>query len=89
MAKPTRWEIQALGLRDRTPPKRTRWHSQDLRGALPRKVACALEIAIQSLPGNAPWPDIEEEAWWRGVMSDPRVRAPAATRLPPEGWRAR
>ncbi len=89
MAKWTRWEIQALGLRNDGPRKRTRWRSDDLSGALPLKVARALEIAIESLPGNVPWPDIDEERWWREVMHDPRVRAPSQKHLPLDGWRSK
>jgi hypothetical protein len=75
-----RWEIQALGLRDdRSEPKSTRWRSFDLRGPLPLKTTRALETAIQSLPDNVPWPEIDEEAWWRDVLSDACVRAPLHT----------
>ena len=82
--------MQALGLRDTDPPRRrTRWRSSDLRGALPLNVARALETAIASLPGSVPWPELDEEAWWRDVLSDPRVRPPAAKHLPLDGWRAR
>ena len=87
----TRWEVQALGLRqDRSRPRKpTRWRSFDLRGPLPLKTTHALEIAIQSLPGNVPWPDVDEDAWWRDVLSDARVRSPTMKRLPNEGWRSK
>jgi hypothetical protein len=79
----TRWEVQALGQRDQKLSRSTHWRSFGLRGPLPLKTVRALEIAIESLPGNVPWPEVDEEAWWQEVLSDPRVRfadgkAPAA-----------
>jgi hypothetical protein len=85
-----RWEIQALGLRDdRSKPKSRRWRSYDLRGTLPLKTTRTLEIAIQSLPGTVAWPEIDEEAWWRDVLSDARVRVPTRKLLPFDGWHSK
>jgi hypothetical protein len=41
----------------------------------------ALEIAIRSLPTRAPWPEVDEEGWWREVLVDRRLRRPAAKSL--------
>jgi hypothetical protein len=68
---------------------RARWRSYDLRGPSPTKTIRALKIAIESLPGNVPWPDVDEESWWREVLSDPRVRSPTAKHLPLDGWRSK
>ena len=90
MAKGTRWDNQALGRRDRERPRqRTSWRSDNLRGALPLKVTRALAIAVESLPGNAPWPDVDEESWWRDVLTDARVRTPTMKNLPLDGWRSK
>jgi len=78
----SRWDIQAPSPRvDRAPRRVTRWRSHDLRGPLPIKTTRALEIAIQSLPGNTPWPDIDEESWWRDVLADRRLRPAKDKRL--------
>jgi hypothetical protein len=67
-------------------PKSTRWRSYDLRGPLPLKTTRALKAAIQSLPDNVSGPEIDEEAWWRDVLSDARVRVPTRKLLPFDGW---
>jgi hypothetical protein len=71
------------------PRQRTSWRSDNLRGALPLKVTRALEIAVENLPGNTPWPDIDEDSWWRDVLSDARVRTPTMKNLPLNGWRSK
>jgi len=78
----SRWDIQARSPRvDRAPQSATRWRSYDLRGPLSLKTTRALEIAIRSLPGNTPWPEIDEEAWWKDVLADRRLRLPKDKRL--------
>jgi hypothetical protein len=90
MAKGTRWENQALGRRERERPRqRATWRSDNLRGALPLKVTRALEIAVENLPRNTPWPQIDEDSWWRDVLVDARVRTPTMKHLPPDGWRSK
>jgi hypothetical protein len=41
----------------------------------------ALEVAIYSLPVQTPWPAIDEEAWWRDVLADRRLRRSSAKTL--------
>ena len=41
----------------------------------------ALKTAIASLPKRGPWPQIDEDAWWSDVLTDPRTALPAAKRL--------
>lgn len=86
-----RWEIQAVGPCPAKPRRGTpaRWRSYDLRGPLSLKTTLALAIAIHSLPSNLPWPEIDEEAWWRDVLSDARVRTPTMKHLPLDGWRSK
>ena len=75
----SRW--RRLGIYPKAQPQPTRWQSRDLRGPLPRHVALALATAIASLPKRGPWPEIDEEAWWTDVLTDPRTSLPAAKRL--------
>jgi len=85
----SRWDVQARSPRvNRAPRRSTRWRSFDLRGPLPAKTTRALEVAIQSLPGHTPWPEIDEEAWWKDVLADRRLRPPKDKRLSEQGWAA-
>ena len=77
----SRWDQVFTPSVDRAPRRTTRWRSFDLRGPLPLKTTRALEVAIQSLPGNTPWPEIDEEAWWKDVLADRRLRAPRDKRI--------
>ena len=45
----------------------------------------ALEIAIRSLPTRAPWPEVDEEGWWREVLADRPLRRSAAKSLSDKG----
>ena len=77
-----RWGVARLSgpLHARARPMR--WRSRDLKGPLPRATVRALEIAIQSLPTRAPWPEVDEEGWWCEVLADWRLRRSAAKTLP-------
>jgi hypothetical protein len=76
-----RWDVARLsGPPTARPP--TRWRSHDLKGPLPRSTVRALEIAIRSLATRAPWPEVDEEGWWREVLADRRLRRSAAKSLP-------
>jgi hypothetical protein len=74
----TRWNVATLGRSPTAPPRRTRWRSHDLKGPLPASTVRALEIAIRSLPTRAPWPQVDEEGWWREVLADRRLRRSTA-----------
>jgi hypothetical protein len=58
-----------------------RWRSRDLKGPLPAKVVRALALAIKNLPSKGPWPEIDEEAWWKDVLADRRARPAMAKTL--------
>jgi len=70
-------------------PERKRWRSRDLKGPLPTRVTRNLLAAIRSLPVRGPWPEIDEEAWWKDVLMDRRLRPPSALRLPAKSEDAR
>jgi hypothetical protein len=79
--KGSRWAMQQVGRPPMPRRQRTRWRSKDLKGPLPARVVRGLLIAIQSLPARGPWPDIDEEAWWRDVLVDRRLRPSSDNRL--------
>ncbi len=70
-----------LGITPALRPRPARWRSRDLKGPLPVQVVRALETAIRSLPARGPWPEIDEEAWWKDVLADRRARPPAPKTL--------
>jgi hypothetical protein len=56
------------------------------RGPLPVAVTAALLRAMQAVAhARTPWPVIDEEAWWRDVLCDPRARRPTEKRLDAKG----
>jgi hypothetical protein len=71
--------MQSIG---RHPPRRrNRWCSTDLSGPLSASVVRGLVDVIESLPRRWPWPEIDEEAWWRDVLADTRLRLPTVKKL--------
>ena len=78
----TRWDLARLSPAPAVQARPTRWSSRDLKGPLPRATVRALEVAIRSLPTRAPWPEVDEDGWWREVLADRRLRRSAAKRLP-------
>lgn len=73
--KESRYSVQAVALAHLPRrPIRTRWRSCDLKGPLPARVVSSLLVAIRSLPTHGPWPEIDEEAWWKDVLTDRRLR---------------
>jgi hypothetical protein len=77
----TRWDLARHSPAPAARPRPTRWRSHDLKGPLPRSTVRALEIAIRSLPTRAPWPEVDDEGWWRQVLADRRLRRSAAKSL--------
>ena len=77
----TRWDLARLNSAAAARARLTRWRSRDLKGPLPRSTVRALEIAIRSLPTRAPWPEVDEEGWWREVLADRPLRRSAAKSL--------
>ena len=76
-----RWDVARLSAPAAARARPTRWRSHDLKGPLPRSTVRALEIAIRSLPTRAPWPEVDEEGWWREVLADRPLRRSAAKSL--------
>jgi hypothetical protein len=76
-----RWDVARLSGPPAVRARPTRWRSRDLKGPLPRATVRALEAAIRSLPTPAPWPDVDEEGWWREVLADRRLRRSTAKSL--------
>jgi hypothetical protein len=76
-----RWDVARHSAPPAARPRPTRWRSHDLKGPLPRSTVRALEVAIRSLPTRAPWPEVDEEGWWREVLADRRLRRPTANLL--------
>jgi hypothetical protein len=77
----SRWHISRLGNYPTARREPTRWRSRDLRGPLPVRVVHALEVAIRSLPSRGPWPEIDEEAWWKDILTDRRLTRSTAKML--------
>lgn len=75
-----RWHLQSIG-RLPAPRRPNRWRSTDLSGPLPARAVRGLVGAIDSLPRRGPWPEIDEEAWWREVLEAARRRLPTAKKL--------
>ena len=88
--KESRYQVQAVRL-VYLPRQalRTRWRSHDLKGPLPARVVHSLVAAVQSLPANGPWPEIDEEAWWNEVLMDRRLRPSSEKKLYEKGEDAR
>ena len=76
-----RWEVARLSGPPVARVRTTPWRSRDLKRPLPRATVRALEIAIQSLPKHAPWPEVDEEGWWREMLADRRLRRSASKSL--------
>jgi hypothetical protein len=79
--KSTRWEVSQQSAWPAARRRPMRWRSYDLKGPMPRSTTRALEVAIYSLPTRTPWPAIDEEAWWRDVLADRRLRRSSAKAL--------
>jgi hypothetical protein len=80
--KESRYHVQAVGLAH-LPRRsiRTRWRSHDLKGPLPTRIVHSLVAAVQSLPARGPWPEVDEEAWWKDVLTDRRLRPSSEKKL--------
>jgi hypothetical protein len=79
-----RWDVARLSGPPAARTRPVRWRSRDLKGPLPLSTVRALEIAIRSLPTRAPWPEVDEDGWWREVLRDRRLRRSAAKIAPGE-----
>lgn len=80
----TRYEVQATTAALAGPPpkpKRRVWRSADIKGFLRTGVAQDLAAAMASLPVRDGSPAIDEEAWWKDVLDDPRVRTSGRNRI--------
>jgi hypothetical protein len=76
-----RWDVARLSGPPAARTRPVRWRSRDLKGPLPLSTVRALEIAIRSLPTRAPWPEVDEDGWWREVLRDRRLKRSAAKSL--------
>ena len=81
----TRWDLARLSAPPAARVRPTRWRSYDLKGPLPRATVRALEVVIRSLPTRTPWPEVDEEGWWREVLADRRLRRSATKSLSKKG----
>lgn len=66
------------------PPEKLKprvWRSADIKGFLRTRVAEGLAAAMESMPQRGGAPDIDEDAWWRDVLDDPRVRTSRRERI--------
>src|ERR1700722_4964444 len=77
----TRWDLARLNSAAAARARLPRCRSRDLKGPLPRSTVRALEIAIRSLPTCGPWPEVDEEGWWRQVLAERRLRRSRAKSL--------
>jgi hypothetical protein len=73
-----RWDVARRSGPPAVRSRPTRWRTRDLQGPLPR---ATVRVAIRSLPTRAPWPEVDEDGWWREVLADRRLRRSAAKPL--------